>query len=120
MRDPCSVLWDVLWDDLATMELTQGKKDQQKAPPSRLILYQKTRSTDTKEQVHVVKCCRDTHQALEVYSSIERAMITYGQNLSMVSFQMIFLFHLCTPLVFALYVSYFDIFLLFSSKFSKV
>ncbi|XWS14258.1 hypothetical protein CRYUN_Cryun36dG0107400 [Craigia yunnanensis] len=82
MRDLCSVLWDVLWDDLATMELTQGKKDQPKAPPSQLILYLKTRSTDTKEQVRVIKCCRDTHQALEVYSSIERAMITYGQNLS--------------------------------------
>ncbi|XVE82332.1 hypothetical protein DITRI_Ditri15bG0139900 [Diplodiscus trichospermus] len=81
MRDPCSVLWDVLWDDLATMELTQGKKDQPKAPPSRLILYLKTRSTDTKDQIRIVKCSRDTHQALEVYSSIERAMITYGQNL---------------------------------------
>ncbi|XP_022721975.1 uncharacterized protein LOC111279261 isoform X3 [Durio zibethinus] len=82
IRDPCLVLWDVLWDDLATMELTQGKKDQPKAPPSRLILYLKTRSTNTKEQIRVIKCCQDTHQALEVYSSIERALITYGQNLS--------------------------------------
>lgn len=98
MRDPCSVLWDVLWDDLATMELTQGKKDQPKSPPSRLLLYLKIRSTDTKEQVRVIKCSRDTHQALEVYSSIERAMITYGLNLSKVSFRMILL-------IFALYVS---------------
>ncbi|XP_017974971.1 PREDICTED: uncharacterized protein LOC18603726 [Theobroma cacao] len=82
VRDPCSVLWDVMWDDLATMELTQGKKDQPKAPPSRLILYLKTRPTDTKEQVRVIKCSRDTHQALEVCSSIERAMNTYGQNLA--------------------------------------
>lgn len=95
VRDPCSVLWDVMWDDLATMELTQGKKDQPKAPPSRLILYLKTRPTDTKEQVRVIKCSRDTHQALEVYSSIERAMNTYGQNLAKVSFSRLdSLFHL--------------------------
>ncbi|KAE8733152.1 hypothetical protein F3Y22_tig00001478pilonHSYRG00150 [Hibiscus syriacus] len=82
MRDPCSVLWDVPWDDLATMELTQGKKDHFKAPPSQLILYLKTGPTDAKEQVRIIKCTRDTDQALQVYSSIERAMITYGQNSS--------------------------------------
>ncbi|OMO58553.1 hypothetical protein COLO4_34529 [Corchorus olitorius] len=80
-RDPCSVLWDVMWDDLATMELTQGKKDQPKAPPSRLILYLKSRATDAKEQVRIIKCSRDTRQALEVYSSVEQAMNTYGPNL---------------------------------------
>ncbi|TYI07189.1 hypothetical protein ES332_A10G210100v1 [Gossypium tomentosum] len=82
MRDPCLVLWDVPWNDLATMELTQGKKDQFKAPPSRLILYLRTRPSDTREQARIVKCSRDTHQAREVYSSIERAMKTYGQNIS--------------------------------------
>ncbi|PPS09247.1 hypothetical protein GOBAR_AA11377 [Gossypium barbadense] len=38
--------------------------------------------TETKEQVHVIKCNRGTHQTLEVYSSVERVMITYGRNLS--------------------------------------
>ncbi|KAJ4843890.1 hypothetical protein Tsubulata_025940 [Turnera subulata] len=81
-RDPCSVLWDVLWGDLVTMELTYGKKDLPKAPPSRLILYLQSRPTESKEQMRVVKCSRDTDQALEIYSSIERAMNTYGRNLS--------------------------------------
>ncbi|MBA0696731.1 hypothetical protein Goari_003258 [Gossypium aridum] len=82
MRDPCLVLWDVPWNDLVTMELTQGKKDQFKAPPSQLILHLRTRPSDTKEQARVIKCSRDTHQAREVYTSIERAMKTYGQNIS--------------------------------------
>ncbi|KAE8724953.1 hypothetical protein F3Y22_tig00009105pilonHSYRG00018 [Hibiscus syriacus] len=77
-----ALMWDVPWDDLATMELTQGKKDHFKAPPSQLILYLKTGPTDTKEQVRIIKCTRYTDQALQVYSSIERAMITYGQNSS--------------------------------------
>ncbi|PKI62678.1 hypothetical protein CRG98_016949 [Punica granatum] len=77
-RDPCSVLWDVLWDDLGTMELTHGKKDTPKDPPSQLIIYLKTRSPDHKEQIRKIKCSRDTHQAQEVYSAIERAMNTYG------------------------------------------
>ncbi|KAK3187926.1 hypothetical protein Dsin_027487 [Dipteronia sinensis] len=79
-KDPCSVLWDLRWDDLVTMELTQGKKDQPKAPPSKLVLYLHIKSTETRDQVRVIKCSRDTHQALEVYSSIERARNTYGKN----------------------------------------
>ncbi|XP_048235070.1 uncharacterized protein LOC8261314 isoform X2 [Ricinus communis] len=77
-RDPCSVLWDVLWDDLMTMELIHGKKDHPKAPPSRLLLYLRSKATEVKEQARVVKCSRETDQAREVYSSIERAMSTYG------------------------------------------
>lgn len=83
-RDPCSVLWDVLLDDLVTMELTHGKKDQPKAPFSQLVLYQKTRPPEFKEQVRVIKCNRDTHQAYEIYSSVERAMSTYGPSKSKV------------------------------------
>lgn len=79
-RDPCSVLWDVSWDCLMTMELTHGKKDQPKAPPSLLILYLHTRSAELKDQVRYVKCIRESNQALEVYTSIERAMSTYGTN----------------------------------------
>lgn len=80
-RDPCSVLWDVLWDDLVTMELTHGKKDNLKDLPSRLVLYLHIKSTEMKEQVRIIKCSRETRQALEVYSSIEQARNTYGQNL---------------------------------------
>ncbi|KAG8658937.1 uncharacterized protein LOC110610326 isoform X2 [Manihot esculenta] len=80
-RDPCSVLWDVLWNDLLTMELTNGKKDHPKAPPSRLMLFLRSRPTDAKEQARKIKCNRETDQALEVYCSIERAMNTFGRNL---------------------------------------
>ncbi|XP_057959044.1 uncharacterized protein LOC131151699 [Malania oleifera] len=82
VRDPCSVLWDVLWDTLVTMELTHAKKDHPKGPPSQLILYLQTRSIDSKDQVRVIKCSRESNQALEVYSSIERAMSTYRPNQS--------------------------------------
>ncbi|KAM1191562.1 hypothetical protein PS2_011823 [Malus domestica] len=78
-RDPCSVLWDVLWDDLVIMEKSYGKKDHPKSPPSRVILYLQDKS-EMKEQVRIIKCLRDTPQALDVYSSIERAMNTYGPN----------------------------------------
>lgn len=84
-RDPCSVMWDVLWDDLATMELTHGKKDNPRGPPSRLILYLQTRSTELKEQARVIKCIPETRQALEVYTSIELALHTYGPSQSKVS-----------------------------------
>ncbi|KAJ7980442.1 calcium-dependent lipid-binding family protein [Quillaja saponaria] len=82
VKDPCSVLWDVLWDNLGTMELTHGKKDNPKAPPSRLIVYLQTGSTELKEFVRVIKCSCETHQALEVYSSIDQALNTYGPNQS--------------------------------------
>ncbi|KAF7837667.1 putative vacuolar protein sorting-associated protein 13A isoform A [Senna tora] len=81
-RDPCSILWDVLWDNLGTMELTHGKKDSPKAPPSRLILYLHSRSLDSKENVRTVKCNPGSQQALEVYLAIEHAMNTYGPNVS--------------------------------------
>ncbi|KAI7993232.1 putative vacuolar protein sorting-associated protein 13A [Camellia lanceoleosa] len=81
-RDPCSVLWDVLLDDLVTMELTHGKKDRQNAPPSRLIIYLQTRSAESKEPVRVIKCYPESNQAFEVYSSIDQAMNTYGPSQS--------------------------------------
>lgn len=85
-KDPCSVLWDVGLDDLVTMEFAYGKKDTPKAPPSKLLLYLQAKSTETKEQVRVVKCCREIPQANDVYSAIERAKNTYGRNLSKVYF----------------------------------
>ncbi|KAL3812236.1 hypothetical protein ACJIZ3_013504 [Penstemon smallii] len=82
-RDPCSVLWDVVWDDLVTMELALGKKDHPSALPSRVILYLQNRSLDAKDQIRIIKCNRDTNQAFEVYSSIEQARSTYGPAQSM-------------------------------------
>lgn len=79
-RDPCAVVWDVLWDDLVTMELTHGKDDHPKAPPSQLILYLQMRSADSNDPIRVVNCNRDSDQALKIYSSIEQAMSTYGRN----------------------------------------
>ncbi|KAK7291737.1 hypothetical protein RIF29_07114 [Crotalaria pallida] len=81
-RDPCSILWDLMWDDLGTMELTHGKNDNPKGPPSRLILYLQSRSLDAKENVRIIKCTSESHQALEVYSSIEHALHSYGSSAS--------------------------------------
>ncbi|WOL14400.1 hypothetical protein Cni_G23180 [Canna indica] len=80
-RDPCSVLWDVLWDDLVTMELTRGKKDQQGSLPSQLILYLQMRSTES-NATRVIKCHRGTEQATNVYSSIQQALNAYGPHAS--------------------------------------
>nr|GEV02157.1 vacuolar protein sorting-associated protein 62 [Tanacetum cinerariifolium] len=77
-RDPCLVLWDVLWEDLATMELTTGKKDHNSAPPSKLLLYLKSKTSENNDQTRVIKCYRDTKQAIEVYNSINQAMATYS------------------------------------------
>ncbi|XP_077211040.1 calcium-dependent lipid-binding family protein isoform X2 [Tasmannia lanceolata] len=81
-RDPCSVLWDVLWSDLVTMELTHRKKDHPRSSPSQLILYLQSRSTDSKENIRVIKCSRESQQAVEIYSSIEQARNAYGPNCS--------------------------------------
>lgn len=85
-RDPCSILWDILWDDLGTMELTHGKKDNPKGPPSRLILYLQSRSLDMKENHRIIKCISETRQALQAYSSIMHALNTYGPGVSKVCF----------------------------------
>lgn len=90
-KDPCSVLWDVLWDDLVTMEVTHGKKDQPNAPPSRVLLYLQTKSTESKDQVRTVKCNGDSNQAFKVYAAIEQAMSTYGPNQSKVRMSNAFL-----------------------------
>ncbi|KAL3358176.1 hypothetical protein AABB24_015358 [Solanum stoloniferum] len=81
-RDPCAVLWDVLLEDLVTMELTHGKKDLPNGPPSRLIMYLQSQTLEAKDQVRVIKCHRDSNQAFEVYSSIEQARSVYGPSQS--------------------------------------
>lgn len=82
-RDACSVLWDVLWDDLVTMELAHGKKDQQASSPSRVILYLQMK-LDSKETNRVIKCSRGSRSASDIYASIQRALSTYGPNASKV------------------------------------
>lgn len=72
------MLWDVVWDDLVTMELIHGKKDHPNGPPSRIILYLQSRSFDAKDQIRIIKCDLDSNQAFEVYSSIEQARCSYG------------------------------------------
>lgn len=60
------------------MELTHGNKDNPKASPSRLVLHLQSKSMDLKECLRIIKCSPESHQALEVYSSIKHAMNTYG------------------------------------------
>lgn len=79
-KDACSIQWDILWNDLVTMELSDGKKDPPNSPPSRLILYLKAKPHDPKEQFRVVKCIPNSKQAFDVYSAIDQAINLYGQN----------------------------------------
>ncbi|XP_035834787.1 uncharacterized protein LOC110887015 isoform X3 [Helianthus annuus] len=78
-RDPCLVLWDVLLEDVGSMQLTTGKKDGPNAPPSKLKLSLKSKSSsENNDHTRVIKCYRDTQQATQVHSSIEQAMSTYA------------------------------------------
>ncbi|KAL5700718.1 hypothetical protein ACHQM5_026131 [Ranunculus cassubicifolius] len=79
-RDPCSIVWDVLWDDFVTMELRHGKKDNPNSAPSQLVIYLGMKSMETKEQTRTVKCNRNSQQAFEIYMSIDQAMNVYGPN----------------------------------------
>jgi vacuolar protein sorting-associated protein 13A/C len=84
LKDPCTVAWDVTWDDFMTMELSQGKEEQH-LPPSRLIIHlrnwsQDTRLFDSKEIARIVKCHPGTKQAAEVRRAIQKAYDTYGPN----------------------------------------
>lgn len=81
-RDPCSVLWDVLLDDIVTMELANGKKDGPGSLPSRLILYLQVRSTEPRETARMIKCSHGSEQATEIYLSIQQALNAYGPNAS--------------------------------------
>ncbi|KAK3157946.1 hypothetical protein QOZ80_2AG0130600 [Eleusine coracana subsp. coracana] len=79
-KDPCSVIWDVLWDDLVTVEMTHGKKDAPGSLPSKLILYLKAKPSNSKEVVRLVKCNRGSDQATIIYSAIDKACKAYGPN----------------------------------------
>lgn len=78
VRDPCAVLWDVSWDDLSTMEIIYGKKDDSNSRPSQLVLYLHAKAMDSKDFFRVLKCNRDSQQAFEIYCSIDQALSTYG------------------------------------------
>ncbi|XP_078433928.1 calcium-dependent lipid-binding family protein isoform X2 [Wolffia australiana] len=77
-KDACSVQWDIMWDDLITMELANRKNDNPKSSPSLLILYIRSKSSDSRESTRVVECAHESPQASNVYSSILKAMSTYG------------------------------------------
>ncbi|XP_062219043.1 uncharacterized protein LOC133918926 [Phragmites australis] len=79
-KDPCSVIWDVLWDDLVTVEMTHGKKDPPGSLPSKLILYLKAKPSNSKEVVRLVKCNRGSDQATIIYSAIDKACKAYGPD----------------------------------------
>lgn len=83
MKDPCSVLWDVTWNNLGTMELIPGKRDTHSGGPSRLVLYLRNVAVeahriDSKELVRIVKCNPETNQATQIYAAIQQAVSTYG------------------------------------------
>ncbi|KAH7429913.1 hypothetical protein KP509_09G071300 [Ceratopteris richardii] len=85
MKDPCSVLWDVTWENLGTIELARGKQDSLSQPASRLILHLRTAApeahrTDMKDSVHVIKCDSKSNQAVIIYSAIQQALSRYGPD----------------------------------------
>lgn len=85
LKDPCTVSWDVTWDDFMTMELAQGKDEPLSLPPSRLIIHlrnwsQDTRLFDSKEIARIVKCHPGTKQAAEIRLAIQKAYDTYGPD----------------------------------------
>lgn len=81
LKEPCTVTWDVMWDDLKTMELFHAKDDSRQMPPSRLVIrvyVNKSQMFDNKETNFVVKCHPGTKQAMEVRNAIQQALNTYG------------------------------------------
>lgn len=85
LKDPCTVLWDVVWKDLLTIELMPGKHEPQNAMPSRLALHLRTGSQDalifdSKELVRIIKCHPNTDQADRIHDAILQAMTAYGPD----------------------------------------
>eukprot|EP00850_Spirogloea_muscicola_P018627 SM000173S02996 [mRNA] locus=s173:28246:52241:- [translate_table: standard] len=87
LKEPCTIVWDITWDDLMTVELVHGKDDPPESPPTRLLLHlrdwsQDTRIFDTKEIARLVKCHPGTNQAMAVKEAIRQAMQVYGKDRS--------------------------------------
>jgi vacuolar protein sorting-associated protein 13A/C len=85
LKEPCTVTWDVMWDDLRTMELFYGSEETRQLPPSRLIIRvwgNDSRRFDSKETNFVVKCHPGTNQAIEIRNAIQQVFNTYGPGRS--------------------------------------
>lgn len=85
MKEPCTIVWDVTWNDLMTLEVTHGPEEPSHLPPSRLIIHlrdwsQDSRLFDSKEIARVVKCHPGTKQAAEIQGAIQHAYNLYGPD----------------------------------------
>ncbi|XP_059076567.1 uncharacterized protein LOC131042467 isoform X2 [Cryptomeria japonica] len=93
-REPCTIVWDVVWDDLVSVELRNGKKDPPGYQPSRVILNlrhssQDSRIFESKETMRVIKCHRESRQAEEIHNAIQQARNTYRSNRSGIQSQVL-------------------------------
>jgi hypothetical protein len=91
LKEPCTVTWDVTWNEMMTMELVHAKESSMQSPPSRLIIHlrnwsQDSRLFDSKEITRVVKCHPGTQQAAEIRNAIQQAYDSYG-NAAQVPFR---------------------------------
>ncbi|KAG0559465.1 hypothetical protein KC19_10G107200 [Ceratodon purpureus] len=82
LKEPCTITWDVTWDDLRTMELAYGNEESRQMPPSRLIIRVKGNEPRNKDTAFVVKCHPGTKQAIEIRNAIQQAYNTYGPGRS--------------------------------------
>ncbi|KAG0568137.1 hypothetical protein KC19_7G189300 [Ceratodon purpureus] len=85
LKEPCTVTWDVMWDDLKAMELFYAKDDSRQMPPFRLVIRvyaNESRMFDNKETNFVVKCHPGTKQAGEIRNAVQQALNTYGPGRS--------------------------------------
>eukprot|EP00271_Cylindrocystis_brebissonii_P008358 TRINITY_DN2254_c0_g1_i1.p1 TRINITY_DN2254_c0_g1~~TRINITY_DN2254_c0_g1_i1.p1 ORF type:complete len:1958 (-),score=356.45 TRINITY_DN2254_c0_g1_i1:258-5252(-) len=92
LKEPCSILWDVTWDELMTLELKSGKDEPAGYPPSRLVLHlrdwsQDSRLFDTKQIARMVQCHPGTTHAQELRDAIQRAYDKYGPDRATVAAQ---------------------------------
>ncbi|KAJ7520829.1 hypothetical protein O6H91_19G024200 [Diphasiastrum complanatum] len=92
LKDACTILWDVTWNDILSMELIRGKKDPLHSPPSRLVInlrnsVQDSKLFDSRENIRVVKCHPGSKQAYEVRSAVQQAYDAYGPNRTQVAAQ---------------------------------
>jgi hypothetical protein len=85
MKEACSIMWHVAWEDLMTLEVLHSKHDPPGAPHSRVVLHLRTwsqdaRLFDTKEIARVVKCHPGTTEAAKIRAAIQNAYDTYGPD----------------------------------------
>eukprot|EP00897_Mesotaenium_endlicherianum_P008373 jgi/Mesen1/7564/ME000392S06833 len=92
LKEPCSVVWDVPWEELMTTELKHAKDEAPGSPPSRLVLHlrdwsQETRLFEAREIARTVSCHPGTSQAADIKEAIHRAMQKYGPDRATVAAQ---------------------------------